>query len=241
MAHNYRYDALSRQSFEVLAYNAVGRSSEVNLGAAYALQHSTGNSGWSVGIMQWDFGQPGRGEAAAEMLRCYSQWAPPDQRFNQTEQADLLRRLQTRGQVGNDLSAREQDRLNAFLRSDEGRMFVQDLNAQQVERKWQAVGQPLSAITWMRDLNRTHPDEAAEIVAVTSKLYNQNQARGALLVDTLQQSAGMTSDGVREWIGNQGINGLNPAARAAITSGRDATVRGVSLVNALELGQGQSS
>ncbi|SBV49319.1 hypothetical protein XBLMG947_0091 [Xanthomonas bromi] len=84
MAQNYRYDALSRQSFEVLAYNAVGRASEVNLGAAYALQHSTGNSGWSVGIMQWDFGQPGRGEAAAEMLRRYSEWAPTDQRFTQT-------------------------------------------------------------------------------------------------------------------------------------------------------------
>ncbi|WP_164677977.1 hypothetical protein, partial [Xanthomonas citri] len=132
--------------------------------------------------MQWDFGQPGRGEAAAEMLRHYSDWAPTDQGFTQTEQTGLLRRLQTRGQVGNDLSAKEQDRLNEFLRSDDGRMFVQDLNAQQVERKWQAVGQPLSEIGWLRDLNRTYPDEAAEIVAVTSKLYNQNQARGELLV-----------------------------------------------------------
>ncbi|AJD67353.1 hypothetical protein GUF72_01925 [Xanthomonas citri pv. citri] len=191
--------------------------------------------------MQWDFGQPGRGEAAAEMLRHYSDWAPTDQGFTQTEQTGLLRRLQTRGQVGNDLSAKEQDRLNEFLRSDDGRMFVQDLNAQQVERKWQAVGQPLSEIGWLRDLNRTYPDEAAEIVAVTSKLYNQNQARGELLVGTLQQSTGMTPESVREWIGNQGINGLNPAARAAITSGRDATVRGVSLVNALELGSGPGS
>ncbi|MCC4603085.1 XVIPCD domain-containing protein [Xanthomonas campestris] len=241
MTQDYVYDALTRESFEVLAYNAVGRSSEVNLGAAYALQHSTGNSGWSVGIMQWDFGQPGRGEAAADMLLRYAQWAPADERFNQAEQADLLRRLQTRGQVGNDLSASEQDRLNAFLRSDDGRMFVQALNDQQVERKWQAVGEPLSEVSWLQNLNRTHPGEAAEIVAVTSKLYNQNQARGALLVDTLQQSTGMTSDSVRNWVGTQGINGLNPAARAAITSGRDATARGVGLVNALELGQGQGS
>ncbi|MGW8274111.1 hypothetical protein [Xanthomonas axonopodis] len=77
--------------------------------------------------MQWDFGQPGRGEAAAGMLRHYSDWAPTDQGFTQTEQTGLLRRLQTRGQVGNDLSAKEQDRLNEFLRSDDGRMFVQDL------------------------------------------------------------------------------------------------------------------
>ncbi|OOW85327.1 hypothetical protein Xvtf_16730 [Xanthomonas campestris pv. vitistrifoliae] len=128
------------------------------------------------------------------MLRHYSDWALTDQGFTQTEQTGLLRRLQTRGQVGNDLSAKEQDRLNEFLRSDDGRMFVQDLNAQQVERKWQAVGQPLSEIGWLRDLNRTYPDEAAEIVAVTSKLYNQNQARGELLVGTLQQSTGMTPE-----------------------------------------------
>ncbi|MEA5126486.1 hypothetical protein, partial [Xanthomonas floridensis] len=152
-----------------------------------------------------------------------------------------LRRLQTRGQVGNDLSSTEQDRINEFLRSDDGRTFVQALNDQQVERKWQAVGEPLSEIGWLQNLNRTHPGEAAEIVAVTSKLYNQNQSRGTLLVDTLKQSTGMTPDSVRDWVGNQGINDLNPDVRAAITSGRDATARGVGLVNALELGQGQGS
>ncbi|MBB5866610.1 hypothetical protein [Xanthomonas sp. 3058] len=241
MPQGYRYDALSRESFEVLAYNAVGRASEVNLSAAYALQHSTGNSGWSVGIMQWDFGQPGRGAAAEEMLGCYAEWATPQQQFNQEEQTNLLQRLQTRGQVGNDLSAAEQDRLNEFLRSDAGRTFVQGLNDQQVDRKWQAVGQPLSQISWLQDLNRDHPEQAAAIVAVTSKLFNQNQARGALLVESLQQSNGMTADTVSAWIGNQGINGLNPAARAAIVSGRDATLQGVNLVNALELGQGQGS
>ncbi|MEQ7665076.1 hypothetical protein [Xanthomonas nasturtii] len=175
------------------------------------------------------------------MLRHYAEWAPPQQQFNHVEQTNLLQRLQTPGQVGNDLSTVEQDRLNEFLRSDDGRTFVQGLNDQQVDRKWEAVGQPLSQIIWLQDLNRDHPESAAAIVAVTSKLYNQNQARGALLVESLQQSDGMTTDAVREWIGNQGINGLNPAARAAIVSGRDATLRGVGLVNALELGQGQGS
>jgi hypothetical protein len=238
MPQGYVYNALSRDTFEVLAYNAVGRASEVNLRAAYALQHSTGNSGWSVGIMQWDFGQPGRGAAAEEMLQRYADWAEPAQRFSQAEQADLLRRLQTRGQVGNDLTSGELDRLNGFLRSDDGRTYVQQLNDQQVERKWEAVGQPLSQVEWLQDLNRDHPEEAAKIVAMASKLYNQNQIRGGLLLENLQQSDGMTADGVRDWISDQGINGLNPAARAAIVSGRDATLRGVELVNALEQGQG---
>ncbi|WP_369943055.1 XVIPCD domain-containing protein [Xanthomonas medicagonis] len=238
MAQGYVYDALSRESFEVLSYNAVGRASEVNLGAAYALQHSTGNSGWSVGIMQWDFGQPGRGAAAEDMLRQYAQWASPQKQFTEEESADLLQRLQTRGQEGNALSATEQARLNEFLRSDPGRTFVQDLNDQQVERKWQAVGEPLARIAWLQDLNREHPEDVAKIVAMAGKLYNQNQARGALLVESLQQSDGMTANEVRDWIGAQGINGLNPAARSAIVSGRDATLLGVGLVNALELGDG---
>jgi hypothetical protein len=238
MTQGYVYDALSRESFEALSYNAVGRASEVNLGAAYALQHSTGNSGWSVGIMQWDFGQPGRGAAAEDMLNRYAQWATPHNQFTPGETADLLRRLQTRGQEGNVLSDVEQTRLNGFLRSDPGRTFVQGLNDQQVERKWQAVGQPLSELGWLQDLNREHPEEAAKIVAMAAKLYNQNQVHGALLVENLQQTEGMSATEVRDWIGAQGVNGLNPAARSAIVSGRDATLVGVSLVNALELGDG---
>ncbi len=102
------------------------------------------------------------------------------------------------------------------------------------------MGQPLSQVGWLQDLNRDQPAEAAKIVAMASKLYNQNQVRGGLLMQNLQQSNGMTAEGVRDWIGDQGIDGLNPAAQAAIVSGRDATLRGVGLVNALEQGQGSS-
>lgn len=53
----YVYDPLDRQTFEAIAYNAIGRGSETNTYPAYRLTHSSGQSGWSVGFMQWDFGQ----------------------------------------------------------------------------------------------------------------------------------------------------------------------------------------
>lgn len=52
---------LDQNRFAAIAHNAVGRASEVNNLNAYQLQHSTGNSGWSVGFMQWDFGQGAAG------------------------------------------------------------------------------------------------------------------------------------------------------------------------------------
>jgi hypothetical protein len=234
------YNPLSRESYEAIAYNAIGRASEVNNLTAYGLSHSTGNSGWSVGFMQWDFGQPSRGERADDMLARYQQWAPENQRYSDNEIASLSTRLTTRGQVGNDLTTDEKLRLNGFLRSDEGRQFVGELDRQQTERKWNNVGQPLSQIEWLRTLNETEPQQVAEIVAMTSKLYNQNERRGGLLIEHLQQN-NLTSDQTRDWIGAEGIDGLNQNAREAIVSGRDKALTGVRLMNALEVGDGQIS
>ena len=122
------HDPLSRQAFESIVYNAVGRGSEVNTFPAFALAHSTGNSGWSTGIVQWDFGQPGRGHKVADLLAGYQAWVMPEARFTEEEMASLSARLQRRGQVGNALGADERDRLDAYLRSGVGREFVETLN-----------------------------------------------------------------------------------------------------------------
>lgn len=58
---DHAYNPLERRTFEAIAYNAVGRASETNTCPCYELAHSTGNSGGSVGAVQWDLGQPGRG------------------------------------------------------------------------------------------------------------------------------------------------------------------------------------
>lgn len=126
------FDPISRTGFEAIAYNAVGRGSEVNNFPAYGLSHSTGNSGWSVGFMQWDFGQSGRNAAAADLVSRYQASAAEGARFSDEQAASLITRLQTRGQSGNELTATERERLNGYLRSDEGRAFVQTLDAQQL-------------------------------------------------------------------------------------------------------------
>src|SRR3546814_1776324 len=87
------YDPLDRATFEAIAYSAVGRASEIGTFPALSLTHSSGNSGWSVGIVQWDFGQPGRGEKVGELLAGYQAWAAPDAQFTGQEVESLSSRL----------------------------------------------------------------------------------------------------------------------------------------------------
>ena len=234
------YDPLERNTFEAIAYNVVGRASEVNTYPALRLTHSTGNSGWSVGIAQWDFGQPGRGEKVDELLAGYRQWASPDRQFGVEQERDLSVRLRTRGQTGNALSDLERNALDEYLRSDPGREFVGSLDREQIARKWNNVGQPLSEIEWLRDLRRDDPAEATEIVAQAMKLYNQNEIRGRRLIDHLRSNE-LSADRTSQWIGGDGINGLSSGAQRAIISGRDNVVSGARLMTSLEEGRGHLS
>ncbi len=234
------HDPLSRQAFESIVYNAVGRGSEVNTFPAFALAHSTGNSGWSTGIVQWDFGQPGRGHKVADLLAGYQAWAMPEARFTEEEMASLSARLQRRGQVGNALGADERDRLDAYLRSGVGREFVETLNREQVDYKWRRVGQPLSELPWLARLGADDPAEAIEIVTMASKLFNQNEIRGRRLLDHLQHNE-LSADGTADWIGSTGIDGLNPHACKAIVAGRDHARAGARLLGELQYGTSATS
>lgn len=237
---DHTYNPLERSTFEAIAYNAVGRASETNTYAVYQLSHSTGNSGWSVGSVQWDFGQANRGHKVNDLMAGYQALANVEDRFSDREIASLTTRLQTRGQTGNALTSEELSRLNGYLRSDPGRAFVDDLSQQQIQRKWDRVGEPMSQIPWLQTSSERDPAQAAEIVAMTSKLYNQNENRGGLLMDHLERGE-QTSTQIRDWIGVQGIDGLNASARNAIVSGRDNALAGVRLMNDLELGSGRVS
>lgn len=238
MSNRQGYNPLERDTFDAIALNAVGRASEIEGFPAYRLSHSTGNSGWSVGAVQWDFGQPGRGGKVGDLLQGYQAWAAPTERFSAAEIESLSRRLQIRGQSGNELSAREQERLGDYLVSDRGRAFVDGLNSEQLDRKWKNVGQPLSNVAWLRGLAKEEPAEAAAIVAMTTKLFNQNERKGKALIRQLDAGE-MDAAEVKQWIGISGVEGLSAPAKAAILSGRDKTLAGIGLVNALEASDGR--
>lgn len=229
------HDPLSRRFFEVIVYNAVGRASEVNTYPAFALSHSTGNSGWSTGIVQWDFGQQGRGHKVAELLEHYQAWATGPSRFDAGQLASLELRLRRRGQTGNALDAEERSRLNGYLRSDDGRSFVETLNSEQVHYKWERIGQPLASIPWLSRLAARDPAAAVEIATMTAKLFNQNEVRGRRLLAHLQEHP-LSPEGTAEWIGTHGVAGLTVNARSAILSGRDQARAGAALVADLQYG-----
>lgn len=225
---------LDQNRFSAIAYNAVGRASEVNNLNAYQLQHSTGNSGWSVGFMQWDFGQgPVRQAQVDVLLQRYQVHAAPGERFTAPQLASLEHRLKTAGQTGNALTSVEQGRLNGFLRSDPGRAFVAELDGSQMQRKWDNVGEPLSRMDWLQALGRDHPGEANQIVAMTAKLFNQNETRGGRLLDHLRDHP-LSAEQTRDWIRSTGVAGLNPAAQSAIRSGCDNALQGAELLSRIE-------
>lgn len=241
MADPYIYNPLNRATYEAIAYNAIGRASEIGTFPRYDLQHSTGNSGWSIGMIQTDLSSnTGHAQTVSTMLSNYQAWAPTQQRFTAHELSSLSHRLQIGGQSGNALTDDEHSRLNAYLRSDNGRTFVGGLDSRQIDREWQRVGQPLSQVPWLQNLSASDPAKAAEIVTMASKLYNQNEIRGTRLIQHLQQHE-LTSAQTHDWIGNQGIHGLTAAARSAIVSGRDNALTGIQLMNRLELGNGPLS
>src|SRR3546814_9979204 len=72
------------------------------------------------------------------------------------------------------------------------------------------------------------------------KLYNQNEVRGGRLIAHLQDNES-SAEQTRDWIGTDGIRGLNPNARVAIVSGRDNAIAGARLMSALEQGEGRLS
>lgn len=236
--NNNVYNPLDRRTFESIAFNAIGRGSEVNTLPAYKLTHSVGLSGWSVGLMQWDFGQSGRRHKVADLLSGYQAWAQEDDRFNEAEIQSLTIRIQTPGQAGNSLTGSEQARLNSYLRSDPGRAFVDTLDREQVEYKWLHVGQPLSEIVWLQNLSRTDPAQTAELVAMASKRFNQGEARGREFIRHLEDNE-MTSAQLADWIVT--TSSRPPANREALLSGRDNALAGTRLMNALELGEGRLS
>lgn len=231
------YDPLERETFEAIAYSAVGRASEVGPYPAYGLVHSTGASGWSVGLIQWDMGQPNRGGAAKVFLDQYQSMAQPHDRYDAQGYARVLNALQTPGDASN-LTAQDKERLNGYFRTDMGKASVDAFCQQQMNSKWEHVGKPLSETQWLQDLAKTDPKQVTEIVAMTTKLYNQGGSRGERLVERIQEGA-ITTDGIGQWLEEDfKLKPTSESGKQAYRSGQQATRNGAGMFYALEASDG---
>ena len=133
----------------------------------------------------------------------------------------------------------EQERLNSYLRSE--RAASSSTRSSRADRVQMGQGRRAAFQGEMAaGSGGDQPAAVGEIVAMTSKLFNQNETRGARLLQQLL-STETTSEAVEHWIGSTGIEGLNPQARKAIVSGRDSALAGIRLMNAMEMGDGPLS
>lgn len=232
-----RYNPLERETFEAIAYSAVGRASEVGPYPAYGLVHSTGQSGWSIGLIQWDMGQPGRGSAAKVFLDQYQSMAQPKDRYDPEGYRRVLRALQTPGN-SKSLAALDQDRLNTYFRTEQGRASVDAFCKQQMDMKWENIGKPLARTKWLQDLANADPGQATEIVAMATKMYNQGGSRGQRLVNRIT-SAPITPDGVGQWLETHEYPRVRlESGREAYRSGQAAARTGARMIHALESSDG---
>lgn len=232
-----RYNPLDRETFEAIAYSAVGRASEVGPYPAYGLVHSTGQSGWSVGLIQWDMGQLGRRAAAQVFLDQYQAMAHPRDRYDQEGYKRVLTALQTPGNPKS-LTALDQDRLNSYFRTEQGRASVDAFCQKQMEMKWESIGKPLARTKWLQDLANTDPGQATEIVAMATKMFNQGEVRGQRLVNRIT-SAPITPDGIGQWLETHEYPKVKLASgRDAYRSGQAAARTGARLFHALETSDG---
>jgi hypothetical protein len=75
--------SLSDAQIKAIIYNAVGRASETATIPFVKLVVSTGNSGYSIGALQTDFGQ--KPAVGKDLIDQYQQWAPSEQRLTDVQ------------------------------------------------------------------------------------------------------------------------------------------------------------
>lgn len=156
---------ITKTKYMTWVYNAVGRATEAGTNNPYQLVHSTASSGWSIGMLQWDYGARG---GISQLLTQYSAWTNTnDPSFlNRVTQA-----LQSRGNSSS-LTAEDKQKLNLFFSSNTGINYVASLDESIMTEKWNSIGSKLVDTSTIQALTN---NEAMIVVSQISKIYNQNQ------------------------------------------------------------------
>ena len=238
---------LTDSELRALAYFAVGVSSEGSnagrdvsnrLSFAGRIQNGimtpVGNSGFSIGTLQIDLGQ--RPAVATALVDAYQAWAArtqPDWVLGEAGYAQTVRDLSRNGRAitadhGRALDAVVKQRLDQFLRSDDGIRFVHERDVAQVE---QLMGGVVRTVRQTPLYQRSSMEERAQLMVMMMKLQNQSEN---LWAPRLVRN--MTNDSYLEVSDvSRAIDGLRAPSgdQDYIESGRNHAVSGAHVFNGL--------
>src|SRR4051812_991812 len=85
----------SENHIRAIVFNIVGRATETGPLPFTTLIVSTGNSGYSVGALQTDFGQ--HRDVGRDLISQYQSWAPADRKLSVSEEADAQKIIAKKG------------------------------------------------------------------------------------------------------------------------------------------------
>ncbi|HHK5995802.1 TPA: hypothetical protein ACQWFI_002140, partial [Neisseria subflava] len=176
---------LSKEDFQTIAYFAVGVSSE-SKSNAYKLViaantkngklYPVGNSGYSIGTIQTDLGQ--HPEVVKDLVDAYQKWAletKPEWKLSEKQEKDIIHDLGRTGREikkedGRPLPAEFKARFDQFFSSKDGITWVHTRDVKQINKIEKNIFTPLQETELYKKLSF---DDKIQLVAVTSKLYNQ--------------------------------------------------------------------
>ncbi|MCC4601830.1 hypothetical protein [Xanthomonas melonis] len=243
---------LTDQELRATLYFAVGVTSESGY-AAYRLEvagdnlrtpllEPADNSGYTIGTIQTDLGQhyqpdvPNGENVPRDLVNAHQQWAHEQQQDLVLSQqqvdeaiADLGRNGRAiRADAGRPLDAEVKSRLDTFLSSNEGISWVHQRDVAQIEKLMDRAIAPLQRSELYQNASL---DDQVKLATMVGKAYNQNEARTASMIRSIETNQYHSLADV-----SAAIDGLNPRVTGRgdyLESGRDKALEGADVVNAL--------
>ncbi len=150
-----------------------------------------GNSGYSLGSLQSDFGQ--RAYLVDDLVSKYETWAGTNPDRLVSEDADLAATLKMNGRTLDSnrtdyterpISTADTTKFNTFLKSDEGRQTVWEMDQKQINEKLLPFADKIMATSMFDAL--TDETEKIEVLSVSMKLFNQAEGKANSLLKKIE-------------------------------------------------------
>mgnify|MGYP000848686793 CR=1 FL=1 len=240
MVSNNQQKTLSKEDFQTIAYFAVGVSSE-SKSNAYKLViaantkngklYPVGNSGYSIGTIQTDLGQ--HPEVVKDLVDAYQKWAletKPEWKLSEKQEKDIIHDLGRTGREikkedGRPLPAEFKARFDQFFSSKDGITWVHTRDVKQINKIEKNIFTPLQETELYKKLSF---DDKIQLVAVTSKLYNQSERNGRTVLQEIKNGKFHSVNEV-----NNRIDSILEAKNDYIETGRKEAVLGAILISQL--------